>query len=78
MFNKEDFKILLPHNIKQDILIDLLIQNLAHTKALTNLVIEEFAQLYHKDPADMQNEFLENVKQIKYDIIANIAHKYGK
>lgn len=78
MFNKEDFKILLPHNIKQDILIDLLIQNLAHTKALTNLVIDEFAQLYHKDPTDMQNEFLENVKQIKYDIIANIAHKYGK
>jgi hypothetical protein len=78
MVKKEDFKIELPHGVKQDILIDLLIQNLAYSKILSNILIEDFAQKNFKNANDAYKEFNDSVKQTKYEILAFIASKYGK
>lgn len=78
MINKDDFKIELPHYVKQDIVIDLLIQNLAYMKSLGKLIVEEYSQKNSKFHEDIVDEFNETTKQIKYEILAFIASKYGK
>lgn len=78
MPKKDDFKIELPHGVKQDIIIDLLIQNLAYSKILSNILIEDFAQKNVKDNNEAYKEFYDSIKQTKYEILAFIASKYGK
>jgi hypothetical protein len=78
MSKRDDFKIELPHGVKQDILIDLLIQNLAYSKILSNILVEDFAQKNFKNANDAYKEFNDSVKQTKYEILAFIASKYGK
>ncbi len=78
MQKKEDFKIELPHGVKQDIIIDLLVQNLAYSKTLANILIEETAQKSYRDSQEILNEFQNSVKQMKYEILAFIASKYGR
>lgn len=78
MSKKDDFKIELPHGVKQDIIIDLLIQNLAYSKMLSNILIEDFAQKNFKDNDEAFKEFYDSIKQTKYEILAFIASKYGK
>lgn len=78
MINKDDFKIELPHYIKQDIVIDLLIQNLAYMKSLGRFIVEEHSQRFQKSHEEIVDEFNDTTKQIKYEILAFIASKYGK
>ncbi|MDP4173288.1 MAG: hypothetical protein Q8933_04915 [Bacteroidota bacterium] len=78
MINKDDFKIELPHYVKQDILIDLLIQNLSYMKSLSRFMVEDCSQRYQKSQDQIFDEFNETTKQIKYEILAFIAAKYGK
>ncbi|MGE5400748.1 MAG: hypothetical protein ACM3S2_10110 [Ignavibacteriales bacterium] len=78
MLNKDDFKIELPHYIKQDIAIDLLVQNFAYTKALGKYLFEDILSKYQKSDDEFYEEFNETMKQMKYEILAVIASKYGK
>jgi len=78
MQKKEDFKIELPHTVKQDIIIDLLVQNLAYSKTLANILIEETAQKSYRESSEILKDFQDSVKQMKYEILAFIASKYGK
>lgn len=78
MINKDDFKIELPHYIKQDIVIDLLIQNLAFMKSLSRLVAEEYSQKQSRSTDEILDALNDDTKQIKYEILAFIASKYGK
>ena len=78
MPKKDDLKIELPHGAKQDIIIDLLIQNLAYSKTLSNILLEDFAQKNFKDSDEAVKDFYEAVKHTKYEILAFIASKYGK
>ncbi len=78
MSKKDELKIELAHGVKQDIIIDLLIQNLAYSKILSNILIEDFAQKNFRDSNEAFKEFNDSIKQTKYEILAFIASKYGQ
>lgn len=78
MPKKDDLKIELSHGAKQDILIDLLIQNLAYSRTLSNILLEDFAQKNFKNSDEAVKDFNDSVKRTKYEILAFIASKYGK
>ncbi|HEX2865868.1 MAG TPA: hypothetical protein VHO03_02440 [Ignavibacteriales bacterium] len=78
MINKDDFKIELPHYIKQDIMIDLLVQNFAYTKTLGKYIFEDLLTRTERSEDELYQEFNDTMKQMKYEILAVIASKYGK
>lgn len=78
MLNKNTIDILIPPGREKNVTIDLLIQNLALMRTLTQFLLNDYCERYQLDPQEVLNKFNEDFKKNNYDILASLSIKHGK